>query len=153
YVEGAAQLGVARGFRHDGSAAEGLDELRIRYEACRAPAFEACEGATYSGVEVEQLLFAFLAAHAHAIRRIETEDARIHVACGRQHARNVFRSQRPYILLRDDDRVFVRRAGESGGPEVPNHGGNSSGVHVERENTRHCTWEQVRSLNRQIVER
>ena len=75
-----AEVGVARGFCHDRRVGEGFHEVRVRDETGRAPAAEARKGTADVGVESEQLLFAVLRADAHAIRRVEAEDARLHAA-------------------------------------------------------------------------
>ena len=79
------------------------------------------ESAAQVGIESEQLVLAFLRTHAHAIRRIEAEDTGLHVACRRQHTRDVLWIQLTHILLRDDDRVLVRWACQSGGAQVSHH--------------------------------
>src|SRR4051794_32107687 len=74
----AAEICVARGLRHGRRVSEGLYEMRVRDETGRAPAAEARESTAHVSVEREQLLLAVLRADAHAIRRVEAEDARPH---------------------------------------------------------------------------
>src|SRR5439155_22275743 len=135
--ERAAEVGVARRFCHDLSVAEGVNEARVRDEAGRPPTFEPREGAAHAGIKSEQLFFAGFRGHADAIWWIEAEDARLHAVHGGQHALDVFRIQRTYVLLRDDDRLLVRWTCEPNGPEVSHHVGNSSGINIECEDARH----------------
>ena len=151
--ERAAEVRVARRFCHDRSVAEGVNEARVRDEAGRSPTFEPSEGAAHAGIKSEQLFFAGFRGHADAIWWIEAEDARLHAVHGGQHALDVFRIQRTYVLLRDDDRLLVRWTCEPNGPEVSHHVGNSSGINIECEDARHGAGKEVGRLDRQIFER
>src|SRR4051812_15675051 len=117
--------------------------MLVRDETGRAPTAEAREGTARVSVEREQLLFAVLPTDAHAIRRVEAENARPHVAHSGQHALDVVWRQLSNVILSDDDGVFVCRTGQPGGAKVAHHRGNGFCVGVERDYLRHGSWKQV----------